>query len=303
MEHFEDFTYYSGRHYENAFHIGFSENAASGKPGTWQPDPAFVRKLTRYAKYRLNMVRSAMGEAQSVTLDGETYALGFAEIRVIARDDTVYAAPDRIIAWVGNGSYMPPEVFVEAVMEGVDPDSAAYQQYLEKYRSSFFWGASEGCFREAKRVSEYMEAGDLETLKAFLAENPGRINMATPNGTLLNGALLLRNEEMAGYLLAAGASVTLLNGIELLTAIDKGCIGTVQKLLDRDIPIRTDIVRNNPLFWAIAKKQNEAAELLYRVRRDLVRTYNINEIKNCNILQWAKICENTAFLQYMINPR
>lgn len=301
MERFNDFTYYVRFHYENAVNIGFSAEAARGKPGDYTPDPAFAARLLRYAKHRLNLVRGGCG-MRTVTVDGEKILLGFGEIRVIGPDGTVYAAPDLVIDRVAEGSYAPPAEFVNAVMKGVDPDSEDYRQYELRYRPELFWGASAAALAAAKEVSGYQQTGDTEGLKRFLAPDPRRLNMATQNGTLLNGALLLGQEEMALYLLEAGIRVDLLSGIELLTAVEKGMTAVVQKLMDRNIPIRTDLPRNNPLFWAIAKHQNEAAELLYNTRKDLVTTYNVGPIRDCNILQWSKLSDNTAFMDFLSNP-
>ena len=300
MEHFDDFTYYAQLHYENALNIGFSAKSGSDQENSFAPNRDFQQKLAKYAKHRVNLVRGG-ADFQMITVDGEAYALGFGEIRVIAADGTVYAAPDLIIDWVANGSYIPPKAFEDAVLHGLDPDGDAYGQFESRYKPDLFWGASDDCLMTARLVSSYMEKKDLAGFKQFLEANPQNLNIVTQNGTLLNGALLSENEEMAEYLLEKGVSLSMLSGIELLTAVEKGMTSIVQRMLSANIPIRTDIPRNNPLFWAIAKKQNEIAKLLYDERKDLVMTYDIGAIQNCNILQWSKLCDNTDFFNSLMN--
>lgn len=298
MERFNDFTYYAKQHYENAINIGFNRSSSQNLIGKCENNPALVQKLKRYAKHRLNLVRGG-ADFQIITVDGETYPLGFGEIRVIARDGTVYAAPDLVIAWVADGSYVPPKSFENAVLYGLDPDGDDYRRYESRYIKELFWGASDEDIEAVRQVSVLMENNDFPGLKRYLETDDKKINMVTQNGTLLNGALLLKNEEIADYLLGKSISLTMLSGIELLTAVEKGMVTMVQRLMSLNIPIRTDIPRNNPLFWAIAKNRNDVAKYLYDSYKNLVMTYNVGAIQNCNILQWTKLCDNQEFFDYL----
>lgn len=52
----------------------------------------------------------------TIEVDGETVPLGSAEIRVVADDGTVLAAPNLIWHYVSGHEYRPPEEFVAAVL-------------------------------------------------------------------------------------------------------------------------------------------------------------------------------------------
>lgn len=52
-----------------------------------------------------------------VTHDGTTLLLGSAEIRVPSRLGVVYAAPDMIYHYIKDHDYVPPQEFIDAVLE------------------------------------------------------------------------------------------------------------------------------------------------------------------------------------------
>ena len=60
----------------------------------------------------------------------EKRRLGSAEIRVLGRENVVYAAPDLIYHYVVEHYYRPPDEFIQAVLEGPLPDTPEYQAYL-----------------------------------------------------------------------------------------------------------------------------------------------------------------------------
>jgi hypothetical protein len=57
----------------------------------------------------------------------ETLGLSSAEIRVVGRDGTVYAAPDLIYHYVVAHHYCPPEEFIQAVMETPLPGTQEHE--------------------------------------------------------------------------------------------------------------------------------------------------------------------------------
>lgn len=67
-----------------------------------------------------------------ITIDGVTY--GQAEIRVIGAED-IYAAPDLIYHYVVTHSYRPPKPFIDAVLNGPQPDSGEYRALLRTLQS------------------------------------------------------------------------------------------------------------------------------------------------------------------------
>jgi len=59
--------------------------------------------------------------------EGEELKLSSAEIRVVDQDGVVYAAPDLIYHYVVAHAYLPPEVFIRAVMEMPLPGTGAHE--------------------------------------------------------------------------------------------------------------------------------------------------------------------------------
>jgi len=67
-----------------------------------------------------------------VSYNGAKLHLGSAEIRVIGKGGTLYAAPDFIFHYVTVHDYLPPQEFIEAVLNGVSPVSPEYLAFIEK---------------------------------------------------------------------------------------------------------------------------------------------------------------------------
>lgn len=63
---------------------------------------------------------------------GETLLLGSAEIRVFSSAGDVYAAPNLIYHYVQAHGYRPPDEFIQAVQNGLLPDSSAYLERLSE---------------------------------------------------------------------------------------------------------------------------------------------------------------------------
>lgn len=64
-----------------------------------------------------------------ITRDGHTTQPGTAEIRVLGEDD-IFAAPDLIHHYVTIHGYQPPEVFIEAVLNGPPPGSPEHRALI-----------------------------------------------------------------------------------------------------------------------------------------------------------------------------
>lgn len=64
-----------------------------------------------------------------ITIHGVTLELGRGEIRVMG-DETIYAAPDLIIHYIQNHQYLPPEPFIDAVMNGPSPSSPEFRALI-----------------------------------------------------------------------------------------------------------------------------------------------------------------------------
>jgi hypothetical protein len=297
MEFFSDLTYYNNFHYENALNVGFSHMGT--EPVSYPYPESFIPKLMKYLNYPLNVTRGG-GFLKSIEVDGVTQPLGFAEMRVLDQNGRVYAAPDAVVAYIMEGLYVPPEVFIDAVVNGIDPESAVYQTYLSRYAPQYCWGAPNDYVVDVATTAGKIAAGDLAGLKESLSKRPELLDLVTGNGSLLHEAILHKQEDIAKYLVDAGISLNRFEGDEILVAVESGSLPIVVMLIDAGIPIKADRPRTNPLFLAIGRNQNEIAMYLYNTRKDLVDIYSTEFVTNCNILQWTKMCNNPSFMDFLL---
>jgi hypothetical protein len=118
--------------------VGFLQR---GKPfPTGKNSPEFLEKLLRFclpehtvAQSRM-IARCAVGEncprvLPPVLYDEVSVYFGSSEIRVIGEEE-IYAAPTLIYHYVLAHDYRPPEVFVQAVLSGPQPESAEHRAII-----------------------------------------------------------------------------------------------------------------------------------------------------------------------------
>ncbi len=296
MDYYKDLSYYSRFHFENAQNIGFEGSYSAEKSSSLSEK--FLEQLLKYLQYPVNTQRG--GAFKSISLYGTDYVLGFSEIRVLGNDGKVFAAPDAVILEIAEGSYIPPAEFVSAVLNGVSPAGNEYQTFLSRYNPQCCWGAPDSYVREVVAVLDIISRGNLKELQNIMLNHTSISDLVAGNGSILNEAIVRNQEEIAVYLIESGFNLEKFEGVELLTAVECGMASIVDTLLEHGCPIKTDRPRNNPLFLAIGKFQNDIAEHLYNTRKDLVVTYNTDFMQNCNILQWTKMCKNQEFFDFMM---
>ncbi|MCM2393120.1 hypothetical protein [Streptomyces albipurpureus] len=133
MTYFEDLTPYSYFDHKfpahlNVLSVGWLE---SGKDFTVGETPAeFHRKLMQLIEdYSIGRTRGwhgctlphgeqVMTYPCSVRSGGRTVTLGSAEVGVVGAGGVIMVAPNLIYHYVTDHLYLPPSVFVEAVLEG-----------------------------------------------------------------------------------------------------------------------------------------------------------------------------------------
>lgn len=72
-----------------------------------------------------------------LTRGSENITLGSSEVRVISNGGIVFAAPSLIWHYVEAHEYCPPDLFVDALLHGVDPDSCEFVQLLRALDPGF----------------------------------------------------------------------------------------------------------------------------------------------------------------------
>lgn len=81
--------------------------------------------LQRLAVFRRYVVNNCCCGPHTCEYCEDKYGIG--EIRVFGLDGTMYAAPAMIDHYIIAHHYRPPQVFIDAVLFGPLPDSAAYR--------------------------------------------------------------------------------------------------------------------------------------------------------------------------------
>lgn len=301
MDQYKDLTLYRRFHHENARNIGFNVERGINRPVVSdEKSEQLVDKLIRFVDHPFNVIR---GESfRSVQWKGKKYALGFFELRVIATDGVVYAAPGTVIADILEGFYIPPKEFIDAVLNGWDPSSNDYAQFEQRYKEEYFWGSSDDYLQKMNEALELILKGEEWNVRERIVADPKVLKIVTPEGTLLSAALVAKRENVAEALVDLGISLDLLEGEELLRAVESGSGMMVRKLIDSGIAIKWDLPRNNPLFLAVAKGQNEIAEWLYSYHREMVAVYQTRNTKDCTILKWTNMFQNNAFMEFLKHP-
>ena len=295
MDIFDDFTMYSYAHFENAVNIGWNNNRT---PHGGLVKDGLKEALVRYLDYRVNMTRGS-GVLERFSFADKSYTLGCAEIRLIAGDGTVYAAPDSIVSLVVNADYSPPEKLVDADINGVDPNSDQYTAFIENYNLEHFWGAPKEYIQMGEEALSRVLSGDTVALSKYLSLNPDALTIVTNDGSILNAAIKHGLEKPAMLLLDYRIPIDRYNGGELFTAIDTKMDSVAIRLIDEGIPLHNYSPQSNPLFYAISKHSNTIAKKLAKTQKHLACVYNTPFVHNCNLLQWCIRCQNKEMLDYI----
>lgn len=295
MNTYNDFSYYSKRHFENSINIGW---CSSKNVGPEYDCSEIVNRIIPFLNYPFNTVRGNV-DVINWTYKEHKHMLGFSEIRVISSEGTIYAAPDSILQRITHNGYVPPEEFLNALTNGVSPLSNEYRLYIERYNMHNFWGATALQLEEKKKIENLIAIGDNNEILSFLKTNPKFKNVITSQGSILNYAIALNNEELALAFIDAEVPITNYNGLELISAIKNGLYSVSSRLIDLEIPIQNDELDMNPLFIAIAYNQNDIAVRLFLEKPELNVKYNSIYEKECDILKWCASCNNIEMFAFL----
>jgi hypothetical protein len=115
MAYFEDLTIYNYGQIDGSVNIGWLDDEHEFRKG--EVNPIILRNL--YAiKASMPSFMTMRGEHRcELCGDGDVRHYGNGEIRVIEPDGTTYACPSMITHYIADHGYMPPDCFLDAVME------------------------------------------------------------------------------------------------------------------------------------------------------------------------------------------
>lgn len=109
----------------------------------------FKDKLWKYMRYPVRVCRGfqrcpfcslGKNEVPTTTYNGQTRNVGYYELRVWGKDDTIYAVTSLIFHYMESHRYKPPKEFIEAVMNSDDPDNANYYNRVLSIAKGYdFW--------------------------------------------------------------------------------------------------------------------------------------------------------------------
>jgi hypothetical protein len=145
MSYFEDltpYTYYHSGIRDNTVNIGWLDIDYPYQRG--EAPVEFSDKLWDFVKISLFRMRGfhicnlcPENELSPLVIhkDGVDLKLGNDEIRVLGEAGKIYAAPNLIYHYVTEHEYQPPAEFIQAVLNGPDPDSEEYRKFIADFSS------------------------------------------------------------------------------------------------------------------------------------------------------------------------
>lgn len=146
--YFKDLTPYRYRDSEIEMkNVAWLERGHLFKKG--EVPSGFKDKLWKYMRYPVSVCRGSQrcpfcslgkNEIPTTTYNGQTRKVGYYELRVWGKDDTVYAVTSLIFHYMESHRYKPPKEFIEAVMNSDDPDNSDYyNRVLSLEKGHDFW--------------------------------------------------------------------------------------------------------------------------------------------------------------------
>lgn len=291
MNFYNDFTYYSEEHFEDAINIGWV--LPEKKWDIAHKDKEIiVKELLKYLDYPVNQVRGGNYYKQ-LRLFEKDYTLGFSEIRVLSGDGkTVFALPNMVIYSIMEQNYYPPKQFLEALFNGLKPGGEEYNDYISKYNEMTLWGKNKEYINLSNNLVKLIEENNDVELSNIIEKDKSILNMVTENGSLLNVAILNNQQEIAHLLIKKGVDINKFSGIELLSAIKTNQDSVIKELINRSICVQTYNQKVNPLFYAVEVANINAIKTLIASDYDLFKTYTNEFVRNCNIADWANKFKN-----------
>lgn len=122
--YFEDLTSYEYvKIPEKSFNVGWLDDKHEFTKG--EPPLGFVEKLEQY-KHHTAMLTKGFHMCQFCSDDVPKKSYSSNEIRVVSSEGKLYASPTMIIHYVKEHNYLPPQEFIDAVMNGPYPGSPEY---------------------------------------------------------------------------------------------------------------------------------------------------------------------------------
>jgi hypothetical protein len=286
MEWFKDLTCYSLQHFENARNVGWI-NVNNDFHNGAMPEEA-LEKLWEYIRNPLHTQR-AVSRTVPVSYRGEKRTLGYSEIRVLSKDGgRKFAAPDLIFYYIEEHGYCPPEEFIEALLTGPGPHSAAHAEYMSTYNEDHLWGEDELTVKQSDMLRLKIVNHDNPFVEQYIQQDPEAVHILTREGSLLNLAILNRNTVLSKKLIWMESDLQRFSGRELISALLGNELEVAELLIERKIPYNLSSPKWNPLFAATRAGNAEAVKMLLDTGMDAAFEYTNEFMKSFSVLDLAR---------------
>lgn len=285
-----DFKKYSFQHYEDAINIGWNSQEGVAKH---LPDRMFLERLKCHCDSPINVDYN--GKFIEKEIEGRKEVFGFGEIRILDLKNKIrYAAPNIIYEEILERHYVPPTEFVEAVIASPLPADKDYKEFMTCYSADNYWGESEEQVQKINAVVNALLKGT-EEFQEFMTEK-SNMHIVTNKGSLLNHAILENKEKSSFLLIDKGIDINIFEGVELLSAIEKGFTEIAEILIEHNIEMDISELRLNPLVSAIRYHNNFIAKKLITKKPELIVAYSNEFVQEFKMLEIAKRFNNEEII-------
>ncbi|HUS50592.1 MAG TPA: hypothetical protein VMZ91_10535 [Candidatus Paceibacterota bacterium] len=141
MAYYEDLSPYNYRaHSKRELNIGWLQKDKEFNTG--EVSKEFLEKLRVYndSKFSIHNTRGfhiCEFCKEQISDDKIKAELSSCEIRVVGSDNKVYASPKMLIHYIESHKYLPPQEFIDAVMNGPIPGSNEYGDTIKRLPESW----------------------------------------------------------------------------------------------------------------------------------------------------------------------
>lgn len=281
-----DLKKYSFQHYEDAINIGWNSQEGVVK---YLPDRTFLERLKCHCDSPINVDYN--GKFIEKEIEGHKEVFGFGEIRILDLKNKIrYAAPNTIYEEIMEGHYVPPTAFIEAVIASPLPTDKEYKEFMTRYSVDSYWGENEEKVQKINAIVNALLKGT-EEFQEFLTD-VSNIHIVTNKGSLLNHAILENKEKSSYMLIDKGIDINIFEGVELLSAIEKGLTGIAEILIEKNIEMNISELTMNPLVSAIRYHNNFIAKKLITKNSELIVTYSNEFVQGFTMMDVARRFDN-----------
>lgn len=133
MSYYADLTPYNYHHYsEKELNVGWLQKEQPFSVG--ECPEGFIEKLKVYSEQD-NIIFQTKGFHSCEFCQDNKFSSN--EMRVVGEDGSVYASPYMIIHYIEEHKYLPPQKFIDAVINGPAPETQEYKTVINKLVESW----------------------------------------------------------------------------------------------------------------------------------------------------------------------